>query len=542
MNRELMHYHAENRTHTQVKDFSGTELELKNTVQAPAGLKLYGNSVQSAKYRLVKGKSTQEGTPSLNEPYEIIPNITAGTYRIALKDGIYEAAVPYDMHGISETLCDKLFLEENEKVLRLKREYTLFTPSTVYTYAQWSRSGSLAVTFKSSDLVLGSMTKCTHAEGSEILYASTQKDGTYSYIQNSVYLRTTEEPLISTTAKAEAQEWLTQQSEAGTPLRFLCRRKTPLYYTIPLTKVEGSSADDLPFEVYGKNLARAEAVYSGAYGFKMLEEDGRECVRFIDNKYAHYYGVSFKENTRYTASFYAKCKRFDTSKSGNSLVFVFFYADGKFTVNKIASDTDWKKFVITSKAGYTVEKIGLYSCYYGNYVYIDVNTFQLEEGSTATEYEPYDGEPPESLTPSEDYPRRITQSGYTLKCEGADGASSAYIPSGGYAVETSDETRANLDVGGRLYAADVLIYDESSDELSFEKHIDPEKLDFTKALDNQDEAVLDEVLTESIAAGDGEYSLKALKMQQGECTLKALADDEKCGPLLINAKVKVVGS
>lgn len=540
MNRELMHYHTENRTHTSVKEYQGERLELENTVQAPAGFKLYGNSLQSGKYRLVKGKSTQEGTPSLNEPYDIIPNITAGVYRIALKDGIYEAEIPYDMHGISDDMCDKLFLEENKKVLRLKREYLLFTPSAVYTYAQWTQSGSLAVTFQNTNFVMNSMTKCTHAEGSEILYVGTVKDGTYSFIQTSVYIRTTEEPLISTTAKSEAQEWLTEQSEAGTPLRFLCRLQTPEYYEIELTEVESSKASDLPFEVYGRNLARAEAVYCGEDNFKILEEDGRECVRFTDNKASYYYGVSFKENTRYTASFYAKCKSFDTTKSGSSLMFAFFYTDGSFSVVKIPSDTDWKEFSITSKGGYTVEKIGTYSCYYGNYVYIDVNTFQLEEGSGATEYEAYDGEPPESLTPSEDYPRAITQSGYTLKCVGEDGERSTYIPCGGYAAEVSDETNANLETGGKLYAADVLVYDESSDKLSIERHIDPEKLDFTKALDNQEEAVLDTAVTEEIQATEEEYNLKALKMYQGACRITAEAEDGKCSPLMINARVKVI--
>ena len=145
--------------------------------------------------------------------------------------------------------------------------------------------------------------------------------------------------------------------------------------------------------VRSKNLATAQQVYTGNNSYKELTEDDRECIRFIDDKTVKYTGISFKENTQYTVSFEAKCVHFDTANAANSCLFAFFYSDDTYSWKLISpSVTDWKKWSLTSTEEKTVVAVGTVVYNYVNYVYIDVNTFQIEEGSTSTDYTPYVGD------------------------------------------------------------------------------------------------------------------------------------------------------
>lgn len=138
----------------------------------------------------------------------------------------------------------------------------------------------------------------------------------------------------------------------------------------------------------GRNLATAQQVYSGANAYLETTLDGRECVRFQDNISMKYEKLSFKENVQYTVSFEAKCVQ-QASASGESLIFRFFYTDGTSSNITASSNTDWKGYVLTSTAGKTVSYIGLSSYNYVNYNYIDVNTFQLEEGTERMPFDKY---------------------------------------------------------------------------------------------------------------------------------------------------------
>jgi hypothetical protein len=141
-----------------------------------------------------------------------------------------------------------------------------------------------------------------------------------------------------------------------------------------------------------KNLATAQQVYSAAGSYEETTLDGRTCVKFVDNESSEYGALQFKQDTQYTVSFDAKCLLHSDNTAGSSMLFRFFYTDGTNTTIVTNSNTDWRKYTLTSLAGKTISSIGLSSYNYVNYNYIDVNTFQLEEGASVTEFEPYKGQ------------------------------------------------------------------------------------------------------------------------------------------------------
>lgn len=147
----------------------------------------------------------------------------------------------------------------------------------------------------------------------------------------------------------------------------------------------------IPVVVKGKNLADVRKAFKNFSDYTELEEDGRQCIRVKSNGGAYaFFDFTFKENTQYTISFEFKCKY---DRSGVNLPhdcpFAVYYTNGDIdycSLNPI--DGTWHKRTLTTNANKTVSHIKQFSFDYRVYDYIDVNTFQLEEG-TVTEYEPY---------------------------------------------------------------------------------------------------------------------------------------------------------
>lgn len=147
----------------------------------------------------------------------------------------------------------------------------------------------------------------------------------------------------------------------------------------------------IPVVVKGKNLADVRKAFKNFSDYTELEEDGRQCIRVKSNGGAYaFFDFTFKENTQYTISFEFKCKY---DRSGVNLPhdcpFAVYYTNGDIdycSLNPI--DGTWNKRTLTTNANKTVSHIKQFSFDYRVYDYIDVNTFQLEEG-TVTEYEPY---------------------------------------------------------------------------------------------------------------------------------------------------------
>ena len=138
----------------------------------------------------------------------------------------------------------------------------------------------------------------------------------------------------------------------------------------------------------GKNLATPQEIYQGATSYGVVTFDGRTAVRFVDNLIISHCGNVFKPNTQYTVSFDCRVVKRE-EKDGNSGIFTFHYDDGKRNTISLPRNTEWEHVTLTSTAGKTVVGVGTAMYHYVNYNYIDVNSFQLEEGTVETEYEPY---------------------------------------------------------------------------------------------------------------------------------------------------------
>ena len=140
----------------------------------------------------------------------------------------------------------------------------------------------------------------------------------------------------------------------------------------------------------GKNLLKATDFYSRCgKDYSELMEDGRNCVRFTGSIGSKYELLTFKENIQYTISFDYKTTIKNTDKTGGSIIFRFIYADGSNDSIAVKRDVDWQHIKYTSNIDKTIADIGLSTYNYANWMYIDVDSFQLEEGNNATFYEPY---------------------------------------------------------------------------------------------------------------------------------------------------------
>ena len=115
--------------------------------------------------------------------------------------------------------------------------------------------------------------------------------------------------------------------------------------------------------------------------------DNRSCLKYsasagygsYDTKYL--FKINWKENTQYTFSF-AGYKTGSTAS-----IFSIEYTDG--TTQEVSNTTvdTWENHTFTSASNKTIKYAR--SKYMSGNMYIDINTFQVEEGTTATTYEPY---------------------------------------------------------------------------------------------------------------------------------------------------------
>jgi hypothetical protein len=157
----------------------------------------------------------------------------------------------------------------------------------------------------------------------------------------------------------------------------------------------------------GKNLATAQQVYSGASIYQELVEDERNCIRFVDSvAWKPNTNLAFEENKQYTFSFWGKREIKQDNGYELSVFLKIYYTDGTSTVCFGASENkntnsntsqyihmpfgDWVYCTYTSNAGKTIQRIEGSSFHFATWLYVDVDTFQIEEGANATEYEPYE--------------------------------------------------------------------------------------------------------------------------------------------------------
>lgn len=155
-------------------------------------------------------------------------------------------------------------------------------------------------------------------------------------------------------------------------------------------KFESYDKYKIPVKISGKNMATAQQVYSTASKYYECIEDGRNCIRCVSDGKS-YAGINFKENTQYTVRFEAKTvarSGYEGDTSGEVL-FAFTHTDGTMKLIAVYGSKDWKYYEATSLANKTIASVGMYPYNYKHWIYINVDTFQIEEGSSATSYEPY---------------------------------------------------------------------------------------------------------------------------------------------------------
>ena len=143
-------------------------------------------------------------------------------------------------------------------------------------------------------------------------------------------------------------------------------------------------------ETHGKNLFDEESILMAIEGATYT--DGHY-VFGVGQAYAKYKNgiptLHFKQNTQYTMTI--KGYSYGADNNGNNgftnFRIIFKYTDGTESYRMLNYKTE-TEFTYTSTAGKTIEKMIMYFGY-GSQVYI--SHIQLEEGDTATEYEPYQG-------------------------------------------------------------------------------------------------------------------------------------------------------
>lgn len=160
--------------------------------------------------------------------------------------------------------------------------------------------------------------------------------------------------------------------------------KQPILYKIPESKT-------LNAKLGSKNLTTPQQVYKGAAAYSEEIYEKKNCVRFSSSTTIKNSPVAFKPNTQYTVSFDVKT----VLRSGQTTaiaddVFRFFYSDGTSSgAANIYTNPVWIHKELTSIAGKTILYVGVTSAEYRSYSYVDIDSFQLEESSTATSYTPY---------------------------------------------------------------------------------------------------------------------------------------------------------
>ena len=198
--------------------------------------------------------------------------------------------------------------------------------------------------------------------------------GEYIQITNELSL---ESPLASV-------EMLGKAEQAGTP--------TP-DYPQAISTVTGEQT----VKIEGKNLAWTgwaqdfvTRINNSDYA-NIEQYDGKQCLMILpragygdyDNKYL--FKTNFKENTQYTFSFDEY-----TTDQFTSLAVV--YTDGTAEVVLFGSagyDT-WKHVTKTTTANKTVKYMR--ANWQGGQKYIDIDSFMVEEGTSASSFEPYQGQ------------------------------------------------------------------------------------------------------------------------------------------------------
>ena len=163
----------------------------------------------------------------------------------------------------------------------------------------------------------------------------------------------------------------------------------------PNTPIAIQNANDNGMKVilHGKNLATAQQVFNKT---KLVEKEDRICVQ-DSGYYKFVLPEGFKEKTQYTVSFDVITEdNPNYTNTGSPLAFYVKYVgketswnNNQHTIYAGLPSAGFKRVTLTTVKNQTVESIGAWTNTDRYFVYVDINSFQFEEGTTATPYEPY---------------------------------------------------------------------------------------------------------------------------------------------------------
>ena len=470
-------------------------------------------------------------SPSADYPSEITPLIAAGTYKIGTKDARYLIELP-DMYEAGGA-CDKLMFDKISKTARVKRECGDIT---------FNGTENWAYVIKRDGYVRFMTTISTNATGQSNSTANLLCDRFPSAswsggVENSENVHTySGDNRIGVTIKAERlsentangfKAWLTEH-----PIRVLYKLKTPAYTELAVTKISGglsySRYAEVPWKIYGKNLFSTERVviypklkYTriSNNSFKLSGDTTVSDVNAIDfslNVSAGTYRLTFRATFRNSKMNFAPNYLFIRKDAFNGTIIISPNM-GKDCENKQYSyaftlEEDCPKLFINFYAN-------VQPTVFTDYLML-IEDIQLEKASTATEFEAYNAVPPESLTPSVDYPHKIyTSREMALKCTGGDTVNSTKIPLMGNAMEVSDIAQSNLVLDGKYYLSDYIEYNSATDKAYRHKVIDDTLFNTTLPIKDQTQAILAEPTSEEITAGYDTYIFKDVQSIQDGFTL-----------------------
>jgi len=139
----------------------------------------------------------------------------------------------------------------------------------------------------------------------------------------------------------------------------------------------------------GKNIVSYDLCKKQKSSYvQVVVKDGRECLSWqnlTNGSNVSLFKGTFKPNQVYTISgYFAKT-------AGTTFLFRIVYTDDTYTsfnAGVVGSALDFAYLTFTSQAGKTIDRLSG-SWQNGTYTFIDINTLQINEGSTAIPYEPY---------------------------------------------------------------------------------------------------------------------------------------------------------
>ena len=329
--------------------------------------------------------------PSPAYPSELTSHIPAGSYQIPTENGIYEVTLTEDLRGLDDTYRDFIrfdsvsgtgYLEQNTLLVRMTRANLApyrNTSDVTYRFSGTSAFAKYLPKTNASASILCNRLKRYHLTSellaNDIVGVSNYTESGMAY--NNVYIFLSKSD-IGITADDTAD---TMQEKAYTYLD-----ENPLYILVggysyreelTFTKVESSTLPVLPWTAYGINL------FDGVFesGFYTSEGDA-VATNYIRS--ANY--IPVQPNTQY---------HFLNNKEDDTFL---WYDGGKNFISEVSD--------LSSPSPANARYMRFF--FYGT----DLSTeYMICSGAKPTAFEPFNPTPPESLTPTPDYPQQI----YDLK-------------------------------------------------------------------------------------------------------------------------------